>query len=204
MKALLLKDFLTLSRYLRMALLFIVIFACIPGGSMAVYALVFAAMIPLTALAYDEQSKWPRLAAMMPYTPRQLVASKYVLGYIMLGGAILLSVISTVVTTLVRGDVLDPGALFSLVILACIAAMILAVTMPLIMHFGVEKGRLAMLVGVGAIVGITFALGENDSLMTAMDASLVTVTAVFLVVCVAVNALSIPLSVRIYNRKNRQ
>ena len=204
MKALLVKDFLTLSRYLRMALLFVVIFACIPGGSMAAYALVFAAMIPMTALAYDEQSKWPRLAAMMPYSSRQLVVSKYVLGYIMLGGAILLSVISMVVTTLVRGEALDPGALFSLVILACVAAMILAVTMPLIMHFGVEKARLVMLVGVGAIVGVTFALGENDSLMTAMDASLVTVTAMFLSVCVAVNALSIPLSVRIYNRKSRQ
>ena len=170
MKALLVKDFLTLSRYLRMALLFVVIFACIPGGSMAAYAMVFAAMIPMTALAYDEQSKWPRLAAMMPYSSRQLVMSKYVLGYVMLGGAMLLSVISMVVITLVRGEALDPGALFSLVILACVAAMILAVTMPLIMHFGVEKGRLVMLVGVGAIVGVTFALGENDSLMTAMDA----------------------------------
>lgn len=204
MKALLLKDFLTLSRYLRMALLFVVIFACIPGGSMAAYALVFAAMIPITALAYDEQSKWPRLAAMMPYTTRQLVASKYVLGYIMLGGAILLSVVSTVVTTLVRGDVLDPASLSMLFILACAASLILAVIMPLILRFGVEKGRLVMLVGVAVIVGITFVLGEDDGLMTAMDASLVTVTAVFLAVCVAVNALSIPLSVRIYSRKNRQ
>ena len=204
MKALLLKDFLTLSRYLRMALLFVVIFACIPGGSMAAYALVFAAMIPITALAYDEQSKWPRLAAMMPYSPRQLVMSKYVLGYIMLGGAILLSVVSTVVTTLVRGDVLDPASLSMMLILACAASLILAVIMPLIMYFGVEKGRLVMLVGVAAIVGVTFALGDIDVLMAALDASLVTVTAVFLVVCVAVNALSIPLSVRIYNRKNRQ
>ena len=204
MKALLLKDFLTLSRYLRMALLFVVIFACIPGGSMAAYALVFAAMIPITALAYDEQSKWPRLAAMMPYSPRQLVMSKYVLGYIMLGGAILLSVVSTVVTTLVRGDVLDPASLSMLLILACAASLILAVIMPLILRFGVEKGRLVMLVGVAVIVGITFVLGEDDGLMTAMDASLVTVTAVFLAVCVAVNALSIPLSVRIYSRKNRQ
>ena len=204
MKALLLKDFLTLSRYLRMALLFVVIFACIPGGSMAAYALVFAAMIPITALAYDEQSKWPRLAAMMPYTTRQLVASKYVLGYIMLGGAILLSVVSTVVTTLVRGDVLDPTSLSMLFILACAASLILAVIMPLILRFGVEKGRLVMLVGVAAIVGVTFVLGEDDGLMAAMDASLVAVTVVFLAVCVAVNALSIPLSVRIYSRKNRQ
>ncbi|MDY4140647.1 MAG: ABC-2 transporter permease [Eubacteriales bacterium] len=204
MKALLLKDFLTLSRYLRMALLFVVIFACIPGGSMAAYALVFAAMIPITALAYDEQSKWPRLAAMMPYSPRQLVMSKYVLGYIMLGGAILLSVVSTAVTTLVRGDVLDPASLSMLLILACAASLILAVIMPLILRFGVEKGRLVMLVGVAVIVGITFVLGEDDGLMAAMDASPLVVLAVFLAVCVAVNALSIPLSVRIYSRKNRQ
>ncbi len=204
MKALLLKDFLTLSRYLRMALLFVVIFACIPGGSMAAYALVFAAMIPLTALAYDEQSKWPRLAAMMPYSSRQLVMSKYLLGYIMLGGAILLSAVSMVVTALVRGDALDPAGLAMLLVLACAASLILAITMPLILHFGVEKGRLVMLVGVAAIVGITFVLGEDDGLMAAMDASLVTVAAVFLAVCVAINALSIPLSVRIYSRKNGQ
>lgn len=204
MKALLLKDFLTLSRYLRMALLFVVIFACIPGGSMAAYALVFAAMIPMTALAYDEQSKWPRLAAMMPYSSRQLVMSKYLLGYIMLGGAILLSAVSMVVTALVRGDALDPAGLAMLLVLACAASLILAITMPLILHFGVEKGRLVMLVGVAAIVGITFVLGEDDGLMAAMDASLVTVAAVFLAVCVAINALSIPLSVRIYSRKNGQ
>ena len=204
MKALLLKDFLTLSRYLRMALLFVVIFACIPGGSMAAYALVFAAMIPMTALAYDEQSKWPRLAAMMPYSSRQLVMSKYLLGYIMLGGAILLSAVSMVVTALVRGDALDPAGLAMLLVLACAASLILAITMPIILHFGVEKGRLVMLVGVAAIVGITFVLGEDDGLMAAMDASLVTVAAVFLAVCVAVNALSIPLSVRIYSRKNGQ
>ena len=204
MKALLLKDFLTLTRYLKLALVFILVFACLPGESMAACALVYAAMIPLTALAYDEQVKWNRLAAMMPYTSRQLVVSKYVLGYLLLGLAFLLSLAASSVVSLVRGSTMTVESLVTLAVLVCVASVLMAITFPLSLHFGVEKGRLVLLLGVAAFTGFLFLLGDSQGLMTAMDASPLTVTAVFLVVCVAVNALSIPLSVRIYNRKNRQ
>ena len=35
--------------------------------------MMLALMMPITTLAYDERSKWDRYAAMLPYSPEQIV-----------------------------------------------------------------------------------------------------------------------------------
>ena len=42
------------------------------GSSTASFAFVYSAMLPITAMAYDERSKWDKLAAMMPYSKRSI------------------------------------------------------------------------------------------------------------------------------------
>ena len=80
MKGLLLKDWYTLIKQMKIMLVLMLVFACVPGYSMAAFAVVYAAMLPVTALAYDERSKWDELAAMLPYSVREIVGGKYVLG----------------------------------------------------------------------------------------------------------------------------
>lgn len=80
MKGLLLKDWYTLIKQMKIMLMLMLVFACVPGYSMAAFAVVYAAMLPVTALAYDERSKWDELAAMLPYSVREIVGGKYVLG----------------------------------------------------------------------------------------------------------------------------
>ena len=82
MKGLLLKDYYTLLKQVRFYLIFLLIFTIIPNMNLSSIAIVYAAMLPITVIAFDERSKWDQLAAMMPYTERELVFSKYVLGYI--------------------------------------------------------------------------------------------------------------------------
>jgi len=53
MKALLLKDFYTLIKQIKIFIIMIIIFAAIPGYSIAGFAMVYAAMLPITAMAYD-------------------------------------------------------------------------------------------------------------------------------------------------------
>ena len=86
MKALLKKDIFCVLKSMKVFLLVIVLFAAIPGFSASRFAIIYAAMLPLTALAYDERSKWDVLAATMPYSPLQIVLSKYVLMFDMLAG----------------------------------------------------------------------------------------------------------------------
>jgi energy-coupling factor transporter ATP-binding protein EcfA2 len=72
---------------------FLLIFTIIPNMNLSSIAIVYAAMLPITVIAYDERSKWDQLAAMMPYSKRELVFSKYLLGYI---GVALFSIITLV------------------------------------------------------------------------------------------------------------
>ena len=72
MKGLLLKDILTLYKQTKIILLLMVVFACIPGLPTSAFAVFYGAMMPITALAYDERSKWDELAAMMPYSTRHV------------------------------------------------------------------------------------------------------------------------------------
>ena len=89
-KALLLKDWLVLSRQMKVFLVLIAVFSAVPVLSVSSFAIVYSAMLPYTAMAFDERDKWDRLAAMMPYRESDLVLSKYLLGYAGLAAVALL------------------------------------------------------------------------------------------------------------------
>ena len=55
MKGLLLKDWYTLIKQMKIMLVLMLVFACVPGYSMAAFAVVYTAMLPVTAFAYDER-----------------------------------------------------------------------------------------------------------------------------------------------------
>ena len=57
MQALILKDFYVMWKQTRVFLLVILVFSAIPGSFNAVFAVIYSAMLPYTAMAYDERSK---------------------------------------------------------------------------------------------------------------------------------------------------
>lgn len=161
MKALLKKDIFVLLRQMRMFLLMIAIFAMFPQGNMTVFAIVYCGMLPYTAMAYDERSKWDDLAAMMPYTVGDVVLSKYVLGWLAVGCATVLSALSNFVLGLFVTTDFSPAALLPYM---CMGFLMMAVTMPLMFRFGVEKGRMffILLMVVVAVGGAGLAAGLVD------------------------------------------
>lgn len=74
MKGLLIKDFSVLTRQMRIFLVMIVVFAMLPSTSinLSYFAVIYAAMMPYTSLAYDERSKWDQLAGTCPIPKRKL------------------------------------------------------------------------------------------------------------------------------------
>ena len=89
MKALLMKDFYTLWRQLRVYLLVMLVISVFNGSFGNIFITIWAALLPYTAMAYDERSKWDQMAAMMPYSTRDIVISKYVLGWLCTAAAAL-------------------------------------------------------------------------------------------------------------------
>ena len=194
MKALLYKDVCVLYKQLKILLIALLAFCFMPGLSASVFALVYVIMLPITTLSYDERSKWSQLAAMMPYTSRQLVLSKYLLGYI---GTAIVMVLTAVARLFTGGD--GGTSLLTLFLTPGVGALILAVLLPVMIRLGTEKGRLAYILTVGLLAGVS--AGLEPGKLPALTASPAMVLAVAYGAVVLLSMLSIRLSIRFYEKQ---
>ena len=195
MKALLLKDGYVLCKQLKFLLLALIIFCVMPGLSASAFSMIYVIMLPITTLSYDERSKWNQLSAMMPYTTRQIVVSKYLLGYIGAGAVALLSCISQVIFT--RGTAED--LVVTVLMLPCVGAIILSALLPVMIRLGTEKGRLAYILTVGLLAGISAGLEPGD--LPTLQMHPMAVFPILLAITAVVNLLSICLSIRFYEKQ---
>lgn len=200
MKALIIKDTYVIWRQMKYFLVMILLFSALPSGFNNAFAVIYAAMLPYTALAYDERSKWDQLAAMMPYSTRDMVLGKYVFGWLCIGAAAVLSGLLQMALSLVVDRVFLPGVM----VLSVLGAVcILAISLPLMFRMGVEKGRLAMFLVIflvcgaaGAIAHIAESVGSGT--VFAFQGPVLGVT---LLAALVLTAVSVPLSMRFYTKR---
>ena len=154
MRGLFLKDLYTLIRQMKVFLLMIFFFACIPGNfSLSSFTIVYAALLSITALAYDESSGWNYLAAMMPYTVRARVWSKYCIGYLLTGVAFIIVLVVQGLLSLAGIAAFGPEQILSMFFVLAIALLLQAVNLPLMFVFGAVKGRLAFIILTAVAMG---------------------------------------------------
>ena len=205
MRGLIMKDMLTIAKQAKAFLILILFFAVIPSFSGSSFAMLYAAMMPISALAYDENCKWDQLAAMMPYSVRDIVLSKYLLGYIcLLAGA--LSAASLYVTAAAKGTAVSGEDIAQIAVMACFALIFLAVNLPCMFRLGVEKGRLLFMAMIGVIVFFTMGFGDKiaDGINKASAGGNLAPGAVAIAaLALAANMASVALSERAYKRKMR-
>lgn len=201
MKALVIKDLCVLIRQMRVFLLMVIVFAVLPGSNMTVFAVVYAAMMPYTALAYDERSHWDQLARTMPYSTRDLVVSKYVLGWLFTAAAAAVALLAGLIERRFIPQAVSPA---TVALSFCVGLMMMAVTLPPMFRFGVEKGRMLFILvmvvvacgSAGLVGGIAESAGTQvllPRLMLALPLAAVVLTAV-----------SVPLSVKLYEKRISQ
>lgn len=189
MRALLLKDCYVLIGQMKTFLFMLVFFALIFRGNAGSFAIFYAMMLPVTALAYDEQAKWPQLAVMLPYSLRDIVLSKYALGWIC---ALVISAVSLLQMFI------DPESFWVVAIVFCVAMGFLAFVLPLVFWLGTEKGRMLMIALLAGIFGIISAVSFISFKFGGVTPLLL---AVSLGVVLLLNLLSIALSVKLYKRR---
>lgn len=165
MTGLILKDLLALRRYLKTLALFVAFFAVISysldgtGFIMTMVAVPFA-MLPVTSFAYDQQARWEWFAQTLPASRRDIVAGKYVLSIVCTALGTILGIALAVVTGLLKDAPPDPGDLaFAGGFIFAAGLVFLSVLIPLIYKFGVEKGRILLLLVMGAVA--LFAAAED-------------------------------------------
>ena len=202
MKALLYKDAMVLWKQMKVMLLLILVFAVFPSGFQNVFAVLYAALLPYSALAYDERSRWDRMAATMPYSTRDIVTEKYVFGWIAALGALLLTLLLRLVSRhLLR---MGEGASVEMLLMAFLGSLIaMALTLPLLFRFGVEKGRLAMMLLIGLICG--GAAGVSGMGIFASGSAAASLPGLLLAAALAVaaNVVSLPIAARCYAAREK-
>ena len=172
MKALLYKDFCVLQKVLRLYLLFFVLYGLMAvfnedSGFLAGVLLVMAGMLPLTALASDEQGNFGRFGQVLPVSLGAMVGEKYLLGFICMAAGGGVSLLLLMVIELLHGggftgemlavQLLTVGVL----VLAC--GVLLAVMLPLGFWLGVEKARLAVVGGAVVLILLVGFVVERGS-----------------------------------------
>lgn len=192
MKALVLKDFYVLWKQMRMFLLIMVLLSVVGGIFNSVFVVVWCAMLPYTAMAYDERSHWDQLAAMMPYSKRDIVLSKYVLGWLSMAAAMVLSL---VFQTAASAFTHESPTLSALAMSFLGGVIALDITLPMVLRFGVERGRWGFMViifGVAALGGAIAGMAEE------LPSISLPVIALLPLAAVIATAISIPLSMKLY------
>lgn len=201
MKALIQKDVYVLWKQMRIFLLVMLVIMVGNGSFGSVFVVLWCSMLPYTALAYDERCKWDQMAAMMPYSPRDLVLSKYVLGWLCAGAA---SAIVLAVQAIIRVLHLPmaTGTPLAVLMSFCASASVLAVTLPLMIRFSVERGRMVMFLVIFLVCGAAGALGTISISVDQTAGGIQGLFGFFMLIlpvaAVVLTAVSIPLSMRLY------
>lgn len=206
MWGLLYKDFVMVWKYCKVYLLIIIGFLM---GSMGVgqntfyiiYPSIMSSMIPMTLVAYDEQSKWNLTSLAMPYSRAQLVSIKYLMGLLTGLGVVL-------ATAAIQAIRLHLDGSFQLDAWLGIVCMVLAVncvtpalSLPLIFKLGAERGRIyhavvTALICCGAVL-LSFGFPELFQRTASSNGSLVPMC----LAAVTIYALSWWLSIRFYEKR---
>jgi len=151
MKGLLLKDFCLLKKQMKLMVVFVIFYAIwavaakIPS-MMGTMVILLSIMMPITSMSYDETGQWYRYAFSLPIPRRTLVLSKYVLGFLVaLGGLVVSAIGNLVVLSLTNWE----NSLESWLIIVGfleIGMIFLSIIIPVLFQFGVEKGRFLVVV----------------------------------------------------------
>lgn len=200
MKALILKDCYVLWKQMRIFVLLIAVMSVLNSSFYTLFAVIWAAMLPYTAIAYDERSHWDQLASMMPYSTRDLVLSKYVLGWLCMAAALLLCLIVQTGAGIFNHTAPD----YALIAMSFFVGIItLDITLPLVFRFGVERGRMGfmlLIVAIAILGGIVLNVETIGGNLLGLPVHMVILLPAAALIA---TVLSIPLSIRMYQNQNR-
>lgn len=215
MKALLYKDFCVLKKVLRLYLLFFVLYGLMAvfnedSGFLAGVLLVMAGMLPLTALASDEQGNFGRFGQVLPVSLRAMVGEKYLLGLISMAAGGGVSLLLLMVIELLHGDGFTGEMLAAqlltvgVLVLAC--GVLLAVMLPLGFWLGVEKARLAVVGGAVVLILLVGFVVERGSRYFQLESGFVQQHFALVALCAvaavaALLAISFAAACRLYGKR---
>ena len=158
MKGLLLKDLYMMMKYCRSYLIITVGFIALSFASsenlfFIFYPCLLCGMIPVNLLGYDERSRWLSYSGTMPYTKGQIVSGKYLIGLGTQVAVLLVTGLAQAIRMSIAGAFAPGEYLVLMMLLLSMSLLASSITLPFMFKLGVEKGRMAYYVMIGAVCG---------------------------------------------------
>ena len=206
MKGLLLKDFYMLRKYCKVYLLLalVFVFASLSGTQnlfFIFYPCMVCSMLPANLLAYDEKSRWLQYSETLPYSKKQLVSVKYLIGLILQGSMLILTaIVQAIVMHL--DHVFDlRNYLVTMMLLLTMALISSSITLPFMFKWGVERGRISyyLMIALVCFGSVAIANATEKGLLAKINPN-----GVLIAVClvsIALYALSWCLSIVFYKKR---
>ncbi len=203
MKALIRKDIYLMLTQFRSLFLVMVIFSAIPGGLFVPFSFLYAMMLTSVSLmSVDEQSQWEALALMLPYSRRQLVTVKYVMGWLGIAATLVISAALQGLWAVTGVSELQEGFFEAMCVYAAIAGVGLALVLPVNFRFGYAKGRIMTILFAGIIGGaVGVSMNNEEAALTFLSAVSRVPVPVYPLLAAALCAATIPLSVAGYKKR---
>lgn len=154
MKGLLLKDWYMCIRYCRAFLVLVSVFLVVSffGNDnlfFRIYPTMIASIIPMSLISYDERDHWTVYSGTLPYTRRQLVSAKYLIGLFFGAFSFLVSLAAFAVFMITSDTFSIESFLFIAVRLLVLGLIGPTFLLPFVFKFGAEKGRIIFYVMIG-------------------------------------------------------
>ena len=205
MKGLLLKDFYMTVKYCRVFLLVVLVFTAASFAdkstlTFSAFPVLFASMIPVTLISYDEKEKWHIYSGTFPYSRAQIVSSKYVFGLLVTLAVLILSAAVLAVRLNLSGSFKGIEFLSSVAGMFTAGLIGAAVILPFIFKLGAEKGRIVYFVVFFAIFGLGTAL-ESMKPQTGIALGPITLLAVTTIGTAVLYAVSWLVSISFYQKR---
>ena len=201
MMSLVYKDFMNLKVQAKLYLLIIAVWTVVAGiernsSFLGGVLSIFSILIAITSCAYDERAGWDKYALTMPIGKRELVLSKYVVSFLILGAGMLVFIGLNVYLQTEPMEFLGQIGIF-----VSLGILVADIVLPIIFRFGTEKGRtfLMLIFLVPAVLGLVMGEMEIPVNVTLSEMEL---CAFMLGVAILLLPLSVWMSFRMYGRRD--
>lgn len=209
MTGLIQKDFLSLRRYLKSTLFFLlaynVIFIAVDQASIATIVTVYIfSNLSVSVFAYDESCHWDTYARSLPLSHAKVVLSRYFMSGISVAAGILCGIFLTMIDIAVNG-ISEYGlttSISSVLSISFANILIQSFTIPLIYRFGISRARVFTILGFAILFLALFSsIPFLKTLLNSSNLGILAVTVLlFLAVCVV---LSYHISCHIYEKRKK-
>ncbi len=205
MKGLILKDFFALKKQGKTFLvlfIFYLLFSYMTKNisMLGMMIVLICAMMPITTMSFDELCKWDKYALSMPVSRKTIVLSKYIFGILFnFAGIIIVAPISAVMVIITQ-EMKVGDSLLMILAMEGIAITFLAFIMPILFKFGVEKGRMLMLLVI-FLPTMMFFLLSKLGIELPSEQTLKLLTYLSPIVVIIFLLFSICISIKIYDKK---